>query len=96
MSAERRWLGLYKQEDMLYWISCRLESITMPEIAVGDRVQMRKKHPCGSEEWVVYRMGVDIGLRCAGCGRRVLLARSVFDKRLKQVLGSSPERREES
>lgn len=67
----------------------------MPEIAVGDRVQMRKKHPCGSDEWVVYRIGADIGLRCLGCDRRVLLARSVFDKRLKQILASRPEGGEE-
>lgn len=58
----------------------------MVDIAVGDRVQMRKKHPCGSDEWVVYRVGADIGLRCLGCDRRVLLARPVFEKRLKKVL----------
>ncbi|MBI5666761.1 MAG: DUF951 domain-containing protein [Chloroflexi bacterium] len=67
----------------------------MPEIAVGDRVQMRKKHPCGSDEWIVYRVGADIGLRCLGCNRRVLLARPVFNKRLKQILASRPERGEE-
>ena len=35
----------------------------MQDFAVGDHVQMRKKHPCGSDEWVIYRMGADIGLR---------------------------------
>ena len=59
----------------------------MQEIRVGDRVQMRKKHPCGSVEWRVYRVGADIGLRCTGCDRRVMLARCVFNKRLKRVLG---------
>jgi hypothetical protein len=61
----------------------------MPEITVGDRVQMRKKHPCGSDVWVIYRVGADIGIRCTGCDRRVLLARSVFNKRLKLILGST-------
>jgi len=56
------------------------------EIKVGDRVQLRKAHPCGSVEWVVYRVGADIGLRCAGCGRRILLTRSEFAKRLKQIV----------
>lgn len=55
-------------------------------IKVGDRVQMRKPHPCGSDEWIIYRMGADIGIRCAGCNRHVLLARSVFMKRLKRVM----------
>lgn len=58
----------------------------MQDIRVGDHVQMRKQHPCGSDVWVIYRVGADIGLRCAGCGRRVLLARSVFTRRLKRVL----------
>jgi hypothetical protein len=58
----------------------------MQEIAPGDYVQMRKKHPCGSDVWVIYRIGADIGMRCTGCNRRVLLARSVFMKRMKRVL----------
>jgi hypothetical protein len=47
---------------------------------------MRKKHPCGSDEWVIYRIGADIGIRCTGCGRRVLLPRSDFKRRLKTIL----------
>jgi hypothetical protein len=62
--------------------------VEMHNIAAGDRVKMRKKHPCGSDEWVVYRVGVDIGLRCVGCERRVILPRSQFVKQLKQVLSS--------
>jgi hypothetical protein len=56
-------------------------------INVGDRVQMRKPHPCGSDEWIIYRVGADIGIRCTGCNRHVMLARSVFMKRLKRVIG---------
>ncbi|MBZ0295365.1 MAG: DUF951 domain-containing protein [Anaerolineae bacterium] len=52
----------------------------------GDRVQMRKPHPCGSDEWIIYRVGADIGIRCVGCNRRVMLPRSEFNKRLKKVL----------
>ncbi len=58
----------------------------MRDITIGDRVQMRKKHPCGSDIWVIYRTGADIGLRCTGCDRRMLLARSAFQKRLKRIL----------
>ena len=68
--------------------------VEMHNIAIGDRVKMRKKHPCGSDEWIVYRVGVDIGLRCVGCDRRVMLPRSQFLKQLKQVL-SSVENHEE-
>lgn len=52
----------------------------------GDRVQMRKAHPCGSTEWVIYRIGADIGLRCAGCNRRMFMPRSTFNKSVKRIL----------
>ncbi len=50
---------------------------------MDDIVRLRKVHPCGSYEWRVVRLGADIGLKCLGCGRRVLLPRSVFERRLK-------------
>jgi hypothetical protein len=55
------------------------------EVAVGDRVRLRKPHPCGSYEWQVVRIGADIGLVCLKCGRRVLLDRRTFEKRVKAV-----------
>ncbi|HSH02444.1 MAG TPA: DUF951 domain-containing protein [Anaerolineae bacterium] len=55
-------------------------------IQLNDLVQLRKKHPCGSFNWRVVRVGVDIGLICQGCQRRILLPRSTFNKRLKRVL----------
>jgi hypothetical protein len=52
------------------------------EIAMGDRVSLRKAHPCGSRDWEVVRLGADIGLVCAGCGRRVLLERRELERRI--------------
>lgn len=46
----------------------------------GDVVQMRKAHPCGGDQWEVVRVGMDIGLLCETCGRRVLLPRRKFAK----------------
>ncbi|MGW8319138.1 MAG: DUF951 domain-containing protein [Candidatus Promineifilaceae bacterium] len=57
---------------------------------MGDIVRLRKKHPCGSYEWQVVRLGVDIGLICQGCGRRILLPRSTFNKRLKSIVSHAP------
>jgi hypothetical protein len=59
------------------------------QIDLGDIVRLRKKHPCGSYEWQVVRLGVDIGLVCQGCGRRILIPRSTFNKRLKKVVSQS-------
>lgn len=61
------------------------------EVHLGDRVRLRKKHPCGSDEWEVVRLGADIGLVCRGCGRRILLARGDFNKQLKTILARSNE-----
>jgi hypothetical protein len=62
------------------------------EIKLGDIVLLRKKHPCGSWEWRVVRLGADIGIKCTGCRRRVLLERSVFERRVKTILSGEPGR----
>ncbi len=53
---------------------------------MGDVVRLRKVHPCGGYEWEVVRLGMDIGIRCRTCGRRVLLERRVFERRVKQFV----------
>ena len=65
----------------------------MDEIRLGDVVQMRKTHPCGSDQWKVIRIGADVKMKCLGCGRIVMLERAVFVKRRKKVItqGPSPE-----
>lgn len=52
------------------------------EVLLGDVVRLRRAHPCGSSEWRVDRLGADIGLRCQGCGRHVLLERRTLESRL--------------
>jgi hypothetical protein len=54
---------------------------------VGERVALRKAHPCGATTWVVDRVGADIGLTCDGCGRRVLLERRELEARLAPEAG---------
>lgn len=53
------------------------------EIRLGDIVRLRKKHPCGGDEWQVVRLGADIGIKCLKCQRRVLLERSTFERKVK-------------
>ncbi len=61
----------------------------MPPVSVkiGDIATMRKPHPCGSLDWEVTRIGADIGLKCLKCGRRVMLPRDEFERRLKSLKG---------
>ena len=54
-------------------------------IGIGTNVRLKKPHPCGSDAWEVTRMGMDVGLTCLGCGRRVRLPRAVFERRCKGV-----------
>lgn len=49
-------------------------------------VEMKKPHPCGTNEWQIIRMGMDIRIKCLGCGHSVLIARRDFDKKMKRVL----------
>ena len=56
------------------------------ELYLGDVVRLRRAHPCGSSEWLVDRLGADIGLRCQGCGRHVLLERRTLEGRLDEFV----------
>jgi len=53
---------------------------------VGDIVETRKVHPCGSKEWEVTRVGADFKIKCIGCGRVVMLPRVKFEKSVKKVV----------
>lgn len=52
------------------------------ELYLGDVVRLRRAHPCGATAWLVDRLGADIGLRCQGCGRHVMLERRQLESRL--------------
>lgn len=56
------------------------------KVYLGDVVRMRKTHPCGSDQWEVVRLGADIGIRCLKCGRRVLMPRVKFERRVRAFL----------
>ncbi|MDD3243040.1 MAG: DUF951 domain-containing protein [Eubacteriales bacterium] len=62
-----------------------------PIYQLGDRVRMRKTHPCGSDIFTIVRTGADIKIKCQGCGRIIMLDRPTFEKRLKAVLPSEGE-----
>lgn len=53
---------------------------------LGDIVQMKKPHPCGTNEMEIIRMGMDIRIKCTGCQHSVLIPRSKFEKNMKKVI----------
>ncbi len=56
------------------------------EYKVGSIVVMKKEHPCGSNEWLVTRVGADIKIKCQKCGRSIMLPRIEFNKKLKKII----------
>ena len=56
------------------------------ELLLGDVVRLRKRHPCGGHDWLIDRLGADIGLRCQTCGRHVLLERRTVEARLVEFV----------
>ncbi len=63
-------------------------------VKIGDLVKLKKNHPCGENKWKVYKVGMDIGLECQGCGRRVKLFRRDFNRRFKGYLKEEIEESE--
>ena len=58
---------------------------------LNDYVIMKKPHACGTNEWKITRMGVDIKIKCVNCGREIMMDRLEFEKKLKKVLGEKNE-----
>lgn len=58
----------------------------LPDLKLGDRVKLRKAHPCGGYTWKIVRLGADIGLECETCSHRVMLTRRELARRIKTYL----------
>ena len=56
------------------------------DIHVGDVLELKKQHPCGSKEWKVLRVGLDFKLKCVGCGHELMIPRSKAEKAIKKIL----------
>ena len=56
------------------------------DVRVGDTLVMKKNHPCGENRFEVLRSGMDFKLRCVGCGRQVMVARSRCEKNIKKII----------
>lgn len=56
------------------------------EFKLNDKVIMKKPHACGTNEWIITRMGVDIKIKCINCNREIMMDRLDFKKKLKEVI----------
>lgn len=55
------------------------------DVRVGDKLVMKKPHPCGSNEWRVTRVGADFKLTCLGCGREIMSPRSKVERGIRKI-----------
>ena len=56
------------------------------DVRVGDLLELKKAHPCGSRQWQVLRVGMDFKLRCASCGHELMIPRSKAEKNIKKII----------
>ena len=50
------------------------------DLRLHDKVELKKPHPCGSQEWEILRVGADFRLKCEGCGHQVMVTRKLVEK----------------
>lgn len=55
-------------------------------VNVGDRIVMKKPHPCGSNEFGVLRIGMDFKIRCLKCGHEIMMPRTKCEKGIKRII----------
>jgi len=62
----------------------------MYKIDIGDKLILRKKHPCGNAKWEVWKLGINIGVKCLGCGRKVKIPRFKLEKQIRRQVTEPP------
>lgn len=61
------------------------------DIRLNDVLRLKKEHPCGSQEWLVLRTGIDFRLRCQGCDHEVMISREKLEKRVRRIIRDGRE-----
>lgn len=61
------------------------------DVRIGDTLVMKKKHPCGSFEFSVLRIGADFRIRCVKCGHEIMLERIKVEKNIKKIIRNETE-----
>ena len=56
------------------------------DLKAGDRIEMKKQHPCGCKTFELLRVVMDFKIKCEGCGREVMVPRKKVEKNIKKVL----------
>jgi hypothetical protein len=60
-------------------------------LSVGEKLELKKQHPCGSRIFTVLRTGSDVRIVCDGCGRDMVLDRLKLEKAVKRKMSEESE-----
>ena len=63
----------------------------IPRLAIGDLLELKKKHPCGCARVKILRLGSDVQLECTGCSHTMNIGRIKLEKAIRCILVSSHE-----
>ena len=63
-----------------------MERMSEMDVRVGDVLRMKKPHPCGSRRFLGLRSGMDVKIRCTGCGHEVMVPRVKAEKNIKKII----------
>lgn len=61
------------------------------KLNIGDVVELKKPHPCGSKQFEITRVGMDFRIRCAGCGHEAWIPRVKLERSIRKVISQAPE-----
>ncbi len=56
------------------------------DVQPKDIIEMKKKHPCGSFQFTVLRVGMDFKIKCNGCGHEIMAPRKTIEKSIKKLI----------
>jgi hypothetical protein len=79
-------MALFSDKPLYAAQSHELTGGTSMNLHLHDKVELKKAHPCGSTQWEILRVGMDIKLKCLGCGHELMLPRSKAEKSIRRIL----------
>lgn len=59
------------------------------KLEIGDKVELKKQHPCGNKEFVILRTGADFVIRCEKCQKQMWVSRATVEKSIKKIIYSN-------
>ena len=60
------------------------------KLTAGDRLELKKPHPCGCPVFRLVRVGSICRVVCTGCGRDMDIDRVKLEKAVRKILPVSP------